>query len=327
MYIFIDESGDFKVPNHSSTHSIAVVMGVSVSDIAMKELENRYNLWKATLSSTECKNGEPKGSMITGIHKKEFCKILMSIKGVLVTPVTLDLSSLSGQKEVRLNELMHDLFIDTSRKMHYETGRSQMNLYAKHFKNLSSNQSLKVYAIVNCVREALDHAIIFSSSGRHKKSWNHVKVEIDRINKRSNNREEKVFSLMVLSWLAGWSVSKPFILIREIHTKDHPFIKNFDTENGVDIGKMLRGNIYWSNSSESWGLQIADIASNIVYQAGIDLTDKRGALSLFSLLMRASPYGPRRGPGLFTPCRDLPKNVATKYKPLYLAMDYKKNKK
>jgi hypothetical protein len=126
---------------------------------------------------------------------------------------------------------------------------------------------------------------------------------------------------MVLSWLTGWSQRHPIPLVKGIHTKDHPFVKNYDTSDGIDIGKLVQGRIRWVDSRESWGIQMADIGATIVSQAAYALDDRSGDISLCGALMRSSPYGPTRGPRLFTPLGDVPDHVGGKYRLLSEIME------
>ena len=129
---------------------------------------------------------------------------------------------------------------------------------------------------------------------------------------------------MVRGWLAGWSKSQPFPLVKEIHTQSHPFVRLYNTREGIDITKLMRNNPHWVDSKENWGVQLADIAAHIVSRATYASSDDDSSLSLYRALMRSSPYGPRRGPGLFTPIKEMPLGTADKYVLLSRAME--KNK-
>jgi len=123
-----------------------------------------------------------------------------------------------------------------------------------------------------------------------------------------------VFSLMVLSWLTAWSFRHPIILVTELHTPEHPFVQNFDTEAGVAFGRLVRDRIHWLSSKESWGLQVADIAANVVGRAIEELNDTNGTVTLYGSLMRSSYYGPLRGPGLVSPLAEPDNATAMKYR-------------
>jgi hypothetical protein len=320
MYFYFDESGDFAIPNSSATHRAAVVMGVAVSDLIHDELREQFHRFVASLDTSECLNGEPKGSRLSYAHLMDFCEMLSQYDGVSLTPVTLDLSSLSRRGERQMTEGMYQALSASAEAMLYPEGRDSMLLIARQYRNLSINQALRIYSLANCIREALDHAIIFLGSRGHERAWEDVRFEIDRVQVRPNSREEKVFSLMVLAWLTGWSRSRPFTLVREIHTPDHPFVRKYDLPEGIDIGKLVRGHIHWVDSSESWGVQMADIGATIVYQAAHATDDRNGLISLYASLMRKSPYGPRRGPGLFTPLSEVSEITGAKYMLLSEAM-------
>ena len=321
MFYFFDESGDFSVPKSRGHHKVAVVVGIAVSDAIYDDLNAGFQQFVAKLPISACAKGEPKGRLLSYEHKEAFCELLFKYQGISITPVTLDLSSMSGSRIDRMPERMSCILAEWADKMLYNEASEQMVLLARQYANLSVNQSLRIYSLASCIREALEHSILFLSSARHERAWNSLRFEIDRVQVRPNSREEKVFSLMVLGWLMGWTRTKPLLIVEEIHTDDHPFVKNYVTHDGADLGKMLYNNLYWVNSRDSWGGQLADISATIVYQAASALNDEDGLVSLYRLLMRKSRYGSRRGPGLFSPLRGLSPTVSRKYPILSKAME------
>ena len=209
-----------------------------------------------------------------------FCEMLTGYDGIFLTPVTLDLSSLSRRGEKQMTEGMYQVLCASAEAMLYPEGRESMLLMARQYRNLSINQALRIYSLANCIRVALEHAILFLGSRGHEKAWEDVRFEIDRVQVRPNSREEKVFSGMILGWLAGWSHSRPFTTIRGIHTPDHPFVRKYTTSSGgIDAGKLVGDRVNWVNSSESWGVQMADIGATIVYQAAHATDDRNGLIS------------------------------------------------
>ncbi|MBK7595720.1 MAG: hypothetical protein IPJ11_10870 [Gemmatimonadetes bacterium] len=135
-------------------------------------------------------------------------------------------------------------------------------------------------------------------------SWERVAIEIDAVQTAPGNREEQVFRILLLAWLTGWSDKRPFALIEGIHTAEHPFVKNFDSAEGIDMGRLISPNVSFGISARSEGLQVADLVASVVYAAASDLSN-RGAATYYTLLMkRASYYPAHMGPGLFTPFSD-----------------------
>lgn len=322
MKFFFDESGDFRIPKNKNEYKVGVVMGITISEIAEERLYKKFREFVSELSYNEFERGEPKGYLLTNENKIKFCELLFKSEGIQLTPVTLDLAPLSGSGYINLNDHMAESLRLQARRMKYKTMRDELLLLSRQVGNLSTVQALRIYSLSNCFREALHHAIIFLSEGKYEECWNNLKYVIDRYQVCENSREERIFSKLILAWLSGWSKEHPFLRIEEIHTQDHIIMKKYHLGYAFDIGALLIDKIYWKESSDFIGLQIADIASNIVYRASTELNDKNDSISIFASLMRSSHYGYKRGPGLFTPISLVPVSRA-KFLPLIQAMEQK----
>ena len=312
MHFYFDESGDFSPATQPGEHLAGVVMGVAVSNAVRRELENDFAAFEASLNPSERESGEAKGRLLSQESRQRFCDLLARYDGISLTPVTLDLSELSSTYRDHLSQEMHDVIVAHSEKMIHESARQELLLLARQVSNLSTSQLLRIYAWCYCIGEAIQHAVLFLSTGPHAESWRQVRFEIDRVQLHSGSREERVVAIMIYSWLVAWSVRKPLVTIREIHTPDHPFVEEYQTERGTNLNKLLQQNFNWVSSSESWGIRIADIGANIVYRAVQDLDDRNGNVSIFASLMRKSRYGYARGPGLFSPT-EVPDHIEAKY--------------
>ena len=320
MKFYIDESGDYRVPENLITHKACVTLSIAVSDLIRKELRAEFERFCSKLNASEHENGEPKGAKLSKENRAEFCELLSRFKGgLLVIPTTVDLSLIAFlQKEQKpIQERMYQHLNDLTKIMLHESMREDLRLLAKQFSNLSQQQCLKVFSLVNCIYESLHNAIIFLSTHGHEASWETISYEIDRTNVRPNSREKIVFSKMIGGWISAWSKSKPFTLIKEIHTPNHPFVRNFDTLQGIDGNKLIEGKIIWSDSRKSWGVRLADFASNIVYNAVNDLDDRNGNATLFASLMRSSPYSFKKGPGLISPYKKIPNDILKLFRGKY----------
>jgi hypothetical protein len=301
MKFFFDESGDFAIPAAISEHRASVVMGIAVSENIEQQLAADFDTFKRSLSRTELQNGEPKGRLLTPESANHFCDLLNQYKvldGISLTPVTLDLSSLVNSDLSGLSHHLSETIQHRADLCIYPEMREQVALLGRQFGNFSNPQALRILSLAWCVREALHSAIIFFSGPQHNPHWSQLEFVVDAVQTRVGAREELVFSAMVMMWLAGWSRTKPFELVQEIHTLDHPIGRLYTTADGFDLGKMLRGNVHWRNSQESWGLQIADISASIAYGAVNDLQNVNGYIPRFNKMMKASPYSRKRGPGL-----------------------------
>jgi len=322
MLFFFDESGNFSLPN-ADEHKCAVICGVVIAETVEERLRQDFEKFVNQLSSSEKANGEPKGTLLTDKNRQLFCEILSDYEGVLITPTTLDLSISSREKTLNVcNKMKADLF-ESAKKCVYDTMRSEIEELAKQWGNLSINEGLRLVALASCFWEAIEHSVIFHSGKEYYNCWDSLCFVVDAVKTAKLSREEKVFTCMVLMWLTAWSKFRPLKTISEIHTDEHPFVKKYCTKTGFDLGKILKGNIRYYNSKDSWGLQIADICANIVYQAVHDLHNYNNRLPIFRMLMKNCRYGPKRGgPGLIH-IGELTKKPAPKYRLLCQVMHSK----
>lgn len=301
MRFYLDEAGSFSPPADPSRHQACVVMGVAVADSSAPNLEAKFRHFVDSLSADETVDGEPRGYLLTTDHEMEFCEILHTCSGISLTPVTLDLAYVQGVNPTKYRDDFREVLAAGTEKWPNREAATDWQLLAQQARNLSFPQLLRIHGYANCVQEALHHAIVFLSHGEFAASWHTVGIDIDRVQARPGSREERVFSRMMFSWLQAWSKERPQPTIREIHTADHPFVRNYVKDRRIDMTALLWDKISWVDSKESWGIQIADIAASIVYKAVQDLDDAQGAATRFGSLMRSSNYGSGRGPGLYSP--------------------------
>jgi hypothetical protein len=183
-------------------------------------------------------------------------------------------------------------------------------------RNLSVEQVLRIETWSRCLYEAIYHAILFLSHGRYANAWESVRIEIDPVHPRRGNRKERVINIMLFAWMMAWAVRQPFTTIDGVHTPDLPVVRNFMCDDGVVLSELIRPNLHWPSSSESEGLQLADIAATIVHRAVMSPLDDT-AVHLFGRLMRSSPFGHARGPGLISPLPEGGDADGSVYEPLF----------
>ena len=317
MYFFLDEAGDFALPASTADHRVAVAVAVAFSDSGWDTVGRKYRSFRQSLASTEVRNGEPKWHLLTNAHREAFVTLLHRDAGISVTPVTLDLSHLVG---IDWLQPMLDRLSEQPSQMLYDSARAQVETLYRQARNLSRVQHLRIYCWAFCIHQALYHAILFMGHGPDGSSWNQVQICIDAVQRAAGSRETRVFQIMLLAWLAGWTRERPFMTIEGIHSSTHPFIMNYDLNGGVDLGKLVRANLTWGVSADDDGLQIADLSAGAVYAAAANPTDAE-AVAIYGRLMRSSSYyGWRRGPGLFSPLTVELDAVASRYDSLSAAM-------
>jgi len=308
----------------TAEHKCAVVCGLVVPETVQASLFAEFEAFVSGLRSEEKNQGEPKGTLLRDESRAGFCRLLNHYCGqVLVTPTTLDLSISSAEKASNMCEHMKVRLFEEAKKCVHTTMHNQMEELARQWGNLSVNDGLRLASLTSCFWEAIEHSVIFLSEKAYHACWGSLHFVVDAVRTAQLSRDERVFRTMVLMWLTAWTKRRPLTTIAELHTPDHPFEKNYCVDDGTfDLGKMLRENIGFRRSDSSPGLQMADICSNIVYQAVHDLKNHNERLPIFKLLMKNCPYGPARGgPGLIHVHESEGRVAADKYRLLKQVMD------
>lgn len=318
MYFFIDESGDFALSQDDDEHKAAVVTCVTMANCTYRSIKTKYEDYINGLSKFEFQNGEPKGRLLTRESQIAFCEMINGESGLLVTPVTIDLST-NGINWFTASDLKQSLESQLPTFQH-QSMKDAIQLLARQAGNVSDVSLRRIISISYCLLEAIQHAIYIDTNDLEE-SWQNPQFIIDKVQRAPDSRENVVFENMVMAWLAGWSEEHPLTGVTEIHTDTHPFNRLYGNDKKTfDIGKLFRGRFYWQESHAECGLQIADIASTIVFKAVNDLQNVNCSVGVFKILMRSSLFGPARAAGLFS-MTNVGSQLSAKYRPLSLAME------
>lgn len=305
MRFYFDESGDFRLDGDPD-QQVGIVVGITIPESAEPEVITRFDDFVATLPASAFKNGEPKGNLLTLEYRTRFSAIIAADDRIVVTPAILDISSIN-KANLDVRGGMVRRMRDIAEQCIHESMREQVDLLAKQFQNLSDNQSLRLCSVAYCIKRAFEQTIIVLSGREYFECWNEMRFEIDPAHVRPTNREQLVFKWTLLGWLQGWSQESPTTIIEEIHTADHPIVKHYSTADGkFDLKKLHLDNLHYPRSSESKGIQIADMAASIIRHAvhGIVTFDN---LMNYGLLLKNNLWAPKYAHGLF--CLSGPNDV------------------
>jgi len=184
-----------------------------------------------------------------------------------VTPAMLDIASINrARKDVRGD--MVQRMRNMAEQCIHDTLREETQLLASQFSNLSHNQSLRLASVAYCIKRAFEQTIILLGGKDYFDCWDQMRFVIDPVQVRRGKREEVVFKWTLLGWIQGWSQKSPTMTIAEIHTQDHPLIKNYSTmDDTFDPTKIYGNNLHYERSSGSKGIQIADMAASVISHA------------------------------------------------------------
>lgn len=297
MRFYFDESGDFRLDDDAD-QLVGIVVGITIPESAEPEVFTRFDEFVATLAPSAFKNREPKGNLLTFEDRKRFVEMIAADKRIVVTPAILDIASIN-RANLDVRGGMVRRMRESAEQCVYDSMREQEHLLANQFKNLSDNQSLRLGSVAYCIKRAFEQTIILLSGREYFDCWDEFRFEIDPADVRPSNREQLVFKWRMLGWLQGWSQKSPTPIITEIHTPDHPLIQHYSTaDDKFDLNKIYKDNLHYPRSSESKGIQIADMACSIVRHAvhGIVTFDN---LMNYGLLLKNKLWAPTHAHGLF----------------------------
>jgi hypothetical protein len=273
------------------------VSGVAIPDSDEAEIFQRFDAFLSKLPSSSFKDGEPKGRLLDDACRKALATMLATVPGILLCPIMLDLTSLVGQRQAHVAALVSRRLIALQAKCTHETFRNQIAELALDVDKLSTQQSLRLVAWAKCIARTIQDSIILHSGTTHESSWNSLRFEIDPVEEVPGKREERVFKTMLPMWVSSWSLDEPFTEIEGIHTVDHPLVKNWDCDHGLDIGKLFKSNMHYVSSASSKGIQLADMTASLVRRSVMGIANAAD-LQNYGLIMTKSIGKPQRACGL-----------------------------
>jgi hypothetical protein len=271
MKFFFDESGSFRIPDHKE-HAVGIVVGIVVPELQADDFSRRMEKFIAGLPSSAFKRGEPKGNFLDGADRRKFAEMMAAMEGVLVCPTMLDLTSMVG-RGMECRDKMARRCHSIAAQCHHATMRDQMALLGRQVNNSSPEEICRLGCWAQCIKRSVEDCIIRYAGPDFHGCWTKMTFDVDPVQPKSGSREEQIFSTMLPAWLTGWSATRPFTLIEEIHTEEHPLIRQWDNGTGIDLGKMFRGNVRFARSRESRGIQAADMAAFIARKAVAEIVN------------------------------------------------------
>lgn len=297
MKFYFDESGDFRLDDQAVV-PVGIVVGITIPESAEPEVLTRFDDFIATLAPSAFKKGEPKGHLLTLQDRTRFAEMIAANHRIVVTPTILDIASIN-RANLDVRRMMVRRIRELAEQCVYDTMRDEADLLARQFKNLSENQSLRLCSVAYCIKRAFEQTIFLMSGKEFFHCWNEMRFEIDPVNIQQDNREQMVFKWAMLGWLQGWSQQSPTMLIKEIHTSDHPLIQHYSTaDDKFDLNKIYKDNLHYPRSSASKGLQIADMACSIVRHVVQGIVSLENLMN-YGLLLKNNLWAPKYAHGLF----------------------------
>jgi hypothetical protein len=298
MKFFFDESGDFRVPDDQQQHAVGIVVGVVVPETQEAPLWKRFREFIARLPLSAFKNDEPKGHLLDEEARRAFAVLVSELEGILICPTMLDLTSMAGHA-LELRDKVIKKLETTAALCEHESMQGEVSLLGRQFGNLSPEVAFRLGSWAQCIKRCIDDSVFSHSCPQFHDCWAKMTFEMDPVQPNAGSREQQVFTKMLPGWVTAWCKKQPIVLIEEVHTENHPFVREWETEGGIDLGKMFRGNLQFRSSNESLGLQIADMAASVARKAVLGIVSAYDLMS-YGVMMSKSPRSATHAHGIFS---------------------------
>lgn len=297
MRFYFDESGNFKVPDDPSQHSVGIVSGIAIPDSQESLIFREFDAFVATLPPSAFKNGEPKGRLLDDGKRAELVNMITELPiGILFCPTVLDLTSLAGKSDANVSSDVFEKLTEIEPSCMNPEFKKRVQDLAVKTGEMSNQQMLRLLAWARCICRCVNESIFWHSFPRYRGDWSTLRFEIDPV-QQNGGTEAEVFDFMLRQWIVAWCQEQPLMISRETLTPDHPFMKNWNTPNGVDAKKMFDHNIHYVSSDKSKGIQLADMTATIIRRTL--LNSSADNLFDYGTLMTRTLGEPRRAAGVF----------------------------
>lgn len=295
MHIYFDESGDF---NPNSRQKFASVAGVMIPEDARGPLKRDFDWFVGQLLPKEFENREPKGSRLSGSHRRTLLEILKSHRDVLLVPILVNLGENNAtyfqEAPAKIGSLIESnldfdspLTIDDRRQL------------AARIRRLSAPSLIRLMSYAIAVSKAVEATVCRYFCERFHSTHQRIQVTFDRFTK-ADSRDELVLLDAIPGWIATWSLDAPSRVPLGL-SESHPFFalygQRITDRWKVNLRKMLAGNIDFEDSRTSWEVRLADFVASTYLRTLLDHRGVNGHRTLFmdiwqkSALPNETPLG------------------------------------
>lgn len=151
MRFYVDESGDFRIPDNKGAHAVGIAVGIVIPEDAEVTAFQRLDDFKGQLPHSAFENGEPKGSLLNADGRKQFCQLMHDLDDVLVCPIMLDLSVLAGRNDDNIRANIVQEICRWADLCRHQSMREQVELLARQFGKLNIVQILRLATWARCI--------------------------------------------------------------------------------------------------------------------------------------------------------------------------------
>lgn len=296
MNFYFDESGSFVVPEDPTQHSVGIVSGVVSPESDEPAIFQAINSFISTLPPTAFQNGEPKGRLFNDNNLARLADLITELPlGILFCPIVIDLTSLQGKSTAQISSEVSGSLAELAPSCTDPGFQIQVRNFADMVGKMSNQQMLRLYAWARCIRRSVEESLFWHSFSRFQNDWSVLRFEIDPV-QASGGTEAEVFDFMLRQWIVGWCRQQPMVIPNDTLTPSHPFMRKWNTPNGIDAKKMFDRNIHYVSSAKSTGIQLADMTATLIPRAILNRSESN--LYNYGMLMTRTLGDPQRAAGI-----------------------------
>lgn len=266
MDIYIDESGSFvNAPSEGAWNAVAALAVPEAEDKNIGEFIRQLKKLNGLESRIEIKiNDVTEGTYLQFIEKLANLNTVVFCTATDAGLNTIDAVLVHQQRQVE-GILRH---ID---KMKYEGGRQGLRLMASQVENLSPQLYVQLSCQINLMYDVVSRVILYYVQ-RDPSALAEFRWRIDQKN-ISRTDFEDAFEKLSPAILQSRSISEPLLMVKgfdysslrqyEFEDGKMPeYLKEgygIDVSDGLNIGKLIRGDIKFIDSQDSPGIQAVDL--------------------------------------------------------------------
>ena len=272
MHIFIDESGNFVIPN-VSTPKISSVVSLTIPDEYLENIYQEYSSLKTTWSF----DGEAKGSEL---NEKQISDVILLLRkqNVLVEIVCLDIATHSKEGVEEYKVAQADKLIENLTDEHHQNMIVQLYNYRDRLINLPNQLFLQAMITIQLIKRILENSTLYYSQCMPKElgSFNWV-IDAKDSNVNKTNYEDLWSTLLMPILQTNFKLGQfkngdySYFTKYDVASEDMTdFQKSLRSKNSIgatDIKKLISESLSFEDSSSIIGLQLVDVIASAFNRA------------------------------------------------------------
>jgi len=272
MHIFIDESGNFVIPEEKKP-KVSCVASLTIPDKQMDAVARNFISLRKFWGYEE----EVKGSNLSEKQISDTISLLRSYD-VLVDIVCLDIGVHSSENVDKYKSIQADKIVENLTKEHNEKFVKQLHAYRERLLKLPNQLFIQAMISILLIQRILDDSPLYYCQRIPDELGNFVWF-VDAKDKNSGKTPfEELWSTLLMpilesnyhmGVLEGGDYS--YFHKYEVESKDmtdhQRSLMSEKSIGGVNIKKLINGQLFFEDSSTNIGLQMVDIMSSAFNRA------------------------------------------------------------